>query len=251
METLVPSIVCNNCETEHIASTKYCPGCGQRNELAIREETKKRSIIDTNIKFLSWYSILTVVFLIANALTEDTFEFLFIAAICFAIIDLIFAGLQSDVWRLFNIKSLRPFPAIVVVFTCIFSGFVVSYSVDKVNMALFQETTGYMHLFSNFDNPIIYAILLIAVFPAIFEELAFRGFVYNNLQKISGKSSALWGSTFLFAIIHLSLFSLFWIIPFGFILATLRRKYDTLWYGILGHFTHNTTIIVIEYYYLF
>jgi hypothetical protein len=30
----------------------------------------------------------------------------------------------------------------------------------------------------------------------------------------------------------------------------LRMKYNTLWYGMIGHFTYNLTIVLIDYFHL-
>jgi uncharacterized protein len=94
-------------------------------------------------------------------------------------------------------------------------------------------------------------MIFVAVFPALFEELAFRGFVYNSINNLVGSKSAIWGSAFLFALVHFSLLSLVWLLPFGLLLAYFRNKYSSLLYGIIGHFTHNALVILIEYYQIF
>ena len=65
--------------------------------------------------------------------------------------------------------------------------------------------------------------------PAIFEELGFRGFLLSNLLKITEVDQAVYVSAFLFAIIHLSFISLFWLIPFALFLGFTRIKEQTIW----------------------
>lgn len=38
-----------------------------------------------------------------------------------------------------------------------------------------------------------------------------------------------------------------WLVPGGLIFAFMRMKYNTLWYGIVGHFTYNFVITVLDF----
>ena len=82
--------------------------------------------------------------------------------------------------------------------------------------------------------------------PAIFEELGFRGFLLSNLLKITEVDQAVYVSAFLFAIIHLSFISLFWLIPFALFLGFTRIKEQTIWYGVIFHFTFNCTSEILS-----
>jgi membrane protease YdiL (CAAX protease family) len=90
-------------------------------------------------------------------------------------------------------------------------------------------------------------VIMTCVSPAIFEEIAFRGFMFENLQALASSKEAVYISAILFGIMHLSFISLLWLIPLGIIFAMLRVKYNTLWYGIIGHFIYNFTITVLEF----
>ena len=88
----------------------------------------------------------------------------------------------------------------------------------------------------------------IALVPALFEELAFRGILYNYLGSFLDGHLTVMVTAFVFAAIHLNFFSLIWLVPFGVLIATLRRKYNTLWYGIIFHFVFNITACLFDLY---
>lgn len=245
----VPSqVICSYCDHAQIESFKFCTNCGKRNISFYKSELLEDKHHKVNLRLLSIYAIFSIVLLIIAAFTENTLEVLIVWTASFAAIDIVFATIQPSVWELLRVDQVRLIPLLSIILICLCSGFVVSFSMDYINMALFQETTQYIHLFEHLENSLLIAILIIAVFPAIFEELAFRGFVFSNLQVIGGKQSAIWGSTFLFALVHLSLLSFIWLIPFGLLLSYFRKKYSTIIYGIAGHFVHNATVTLIEYY---
>jgi membrane protease YdiL (CAAX protease family) len=91
------------------------------------------------------------------------------------------------------------------------------------------------------------ATLFIAVQPAIFEEITFRGFLFNNLKQVSGGPSAVYITGFVFGMMHLALISLLWLVPIGLAFGYLRNKYNTLWYGVIGHFTYNFIIVMNDF----
>ncbi len=90
-------------------------------------------------------------------------------------------------------------------------------------------------------------VLLLAVFPAICEELVFRGIIYNGLRQ---KMSAKWAivvSAAMFAFIHFSIYKTFYQLILGAILGLLVYYTGTIFYGMIFHFVNNFTIILVEY----
>lgn len=188
-----------------------------------------------------------IALLLASGFQEETLEFTIFSTIGFAIVDLIFSFLQISVWKLFW-KRISFQLILLMVALGIMTSTVVSVSMDGLNMLLFDEKYEYMPVFYASGQPLLLAIIIVAVFPALFEELAFRGFVFNNLDHLLGRKSAIWASAFLFGMVHFSLISLIWLVPFGIVLAYFRDRYETLTYGCVLHFSHNATAILIEYY---
>ncbi len=95
------------------------------------------------------------------------------------------------------------------------------------------------------SHPYIFALLSIAVFPAITEELAFRGILFAQLERLTSREASILVTGFLFAWTHFSFVSLVWLVPAGLFFGWMRARYRTIWYGVLCHFAHNATIVLI------
>lgn len=90
-------------------------------------------------------------------------------------------------------------------------------------------------------------LFLLAILPAIFEELVFRGIIYNSLrQKFSLKISIL-VSAIMFALIHFSIYKTFFQFILGTMLGILVYLTGTIVYGIVFHFINNASIVLINY----
>ena len=106
--------------------------------------------------------------------------------------------------------------------------------------------------FSNLSLPInnfgwlLVNILLLAVLPAIFEELIFRGIIFNGLRK-----KGLWFATLVsalsFSLMHLSVWQFVYPFVVGVILALLLEKTGSIVYGMIVHFCNNLIVLIISY----
>ncbi|MEQ8626387.1 type II CAAX endopeptidase family protein [Ekhidna sp.] len=243
-------IYCHVCKSEQLVDYKFCVSCGAKNLSFFKDKVTADNDYSDNLRMLSIYSAIIVVALIINLIFGTTVEFFVGLTIAFAIIDLIFAFAQPIVWNSV-FRPVNPKPLFWIVPSFVASGIIISILVDNINFLLFDEQalSGYTFLFIDTTYPLLYSIIFVGVFPAIFEELAFRGFLFNNLKKIAGINSAIWGSAFLFALMHFSLIGIIWIFPFGLILAQIRKHHSTILYGVAAHFIHNTTVVAIEYFF--
>lgn len=137
--------------------------------------------------------------------------------------------------------------ALILIVAPTFS-FLVTNSVTWLNQALGNEDISMFDTLYDAPNPLLYAIIFTAVFPAIFEELAFRGVVFSRGKGVFSLKQSIWLSSILFTFLHLSYLSFVWILPFAWVLGYLRARYRTVFYGIVIHFLHNFTAVVLEYY---
>lgn len=144
-------------------------------------------------------------------------------------------------WRNFSILKLFAYCALAVI-----GSFVVSSIVGWLNHTLFSKELSYYAFYKANKYGKELMIFFVAVMPAIFEELGYRGFVLEKLLLIVDRKQAIFITAFLFAIMHMSFISLFWLIPFALLLAYIRVKENTLWYGVLIHFCFNFTVCIIE-----
>jgi membrane protease YdiL (CAAX protease family) len=93
-----------------------------------------------------------------------------------------------------------------------------------------------------------WSILIVCVMPAIFEELAFRGFIQTSLARVLGDRDAIFASALMFAILHLSMVSIPHLLVLGIALAVLRLKTKSLYPGMVLHFSHNFLVVLSEHF---
>jgi len=89
-------------------------------------------------------------------------------------------------------------------------------------------------------------ILFFCVFPAILEEIAFRGLVQHWLQIAIRPLRAMVLASFLFMVLHFSIISAPYLFGVGMLLGWVRWKTGSLYPSILIHFLHN--LIVLEFF---
>lgn len=93
----------------------------------------------------------------------------------------------------------------------------------------------------------IFNLILIAVLPALGEELFFRG----TLQKIIGErwniKIAIWITAIIFSIIHLQFYGFFPRMLLGAFFGYLLLWSGNLWYSVLAHFINNAVAVIFYY----
>jgi len=108
---------------------------------------------------------------------------------------------------------------------------------------------GEIRMIESFESarwPLWSAIVMIGVEPAVFEEIAFRGIIYQRLQRVGGPREALVVQAAMFSIIHLlpAVFISHFVI--GLTLGWLRQRTGSLLPGMITHFVYNTVLVFIE-----
>lgn len=87
-------------------------------------------------------------------------------------------------------------------------------------------------------------LFAIALMPAIWEEIAFRGLIQDRLRGVVGTTEAIGLTAILFAIIHVQWLSLPYLFLLGVILGILRHCSRSLLPGMVLHGLHNAAIVV-------
>lgn len=80
---------------------------------------------------------------------------------------------------------------------------------------------------------------LMAAYPAIIEELAFRGVIVPCLRRALTDKETIAVSAMMFMMLHLSVPSAPHLLLLGLIAAHLRLRTGSIWPCVLLHFTHN------------
>jgi membrane protease YdiL (CAAX protease family) len=91
-------------------------------------------------------------------------------------------------------------------------------------------------------------ILIIAIIPALGEELLFRGVIQKELSKWSGKVHlSIWITAFLFSAIHLQFLGFFPRFLIGGLLGYMFYWSGSIWLPILAHFVNNGVAVILYY----
>lgn len=112
-----------------------------------------------------------------------------------------------------------------------------------------KELTEYLTRFESIGGLLV-GLLVIAVFPAIGEELVFRGLGQRMLQGLTGSPHAgIWIAAFLFSFIHLQFYGFFPRFLLGALFGYMYYWSGNLWYPIFAHFVNNGFTLIMLYLY--
>jgi membrane protease YdiL (CAAX protease family) len=95
---------------------------------------------------------------------------------------------------------------------------------------------------------LIFNLIMIAVLPAVGEELIFRGIIQRGLLKQFGNPHlAIWLAAILFSAIHLQFFGFVPRMLMGVAMGYLLFWSGNLWYPIIAHLTNNAVSVIIAF----
>ena len=90
---------------------------------------------------------------------------------------------------------------------------------------------------------------MIALLPAISEELLFRGGVQRSFQKMfNNPHVAIWVSAFIFSAIHMQFFGFFPRLILGAAFGYIYLWTGSFWYAMLAHFLNNAYAVCVAWY---
>ena len=240
---------CQVCQADLNPGDIYCGNCGTKRRIdrSKKENESVRQVIIFYITFLIFAVVSYVTYLENNLLlTEIILESIFVLlTLGFSLFDIkgILALYRFDRINWKNLLFALVFP--------IFSAVAVYFGMGLLNELLFFEDYNLFYDYISYDNPFLWAFIFYAILPPIFEELAFRGFLFNKLRDVASANVTILATAFIFALVHFSFISFIWIFPFGIVLGYLRHRFKTLWLGMIVHFIHNLLVVLIEYYYFY
>ncbi|MEI7595727.1 MAG: CPBP family intramembrane glutamic endopeptidase [Bacteroidota bacterium] len=236
---------CSKCQSQNPTKATYCGKCGNILVNSVESQDYNRNVKKISVFFfvlLAYIATINFIELNGNYIQTLLIDFIFAAIILvFYFID------TKSINKLIKFNKPKRLLLIkIIIFAPLFA-ILVSLIAGFLNQSIFDKSQiTYYEQFIDSPAPIFFSILSIGLFPAIFEEIAFRGIVFNELTKITSIKSTIIISAILFTILHLSLLSTLWIFPIGLIFGYFRAKYRSLWYGIIGHFIYNSSIVLIE-----
>ena len=239
---------CEICDKEIKSYHRYCYNCGGYLGFdGMRQSLYKNQALQSAFSFFFIY--LFVCLLVRFTDFFDNYSRLFWIEILLAVITLSYAAV--------NFRNLKPAlifrnVSFIRLTGCIslaaIASVMINITVSKLNISFFRTDAGYYSRYSIYSMPALVMIYSIALNPAIFEELAFRGVIYNYLKSFLDERLVVIVTGFMFAIVHLSLISLFWLVPFGILTGAMRKRFGTIWYGVIFHFTFNLIAVFFDLY---
>lgn len=118
---------------------------------------------------------------------------------------------------------------------------------NAMGMVMEEEFTKQVMALSNLKSwgEFFMAIVIMAFFPALFEEILFRGAVQNLLVRWWRKPLlAIIVTSLLFSLIHMSVFLFLSRVVLGFVLGLMYERSKNLWVNIIAHFLNNTVAVI-------
>lgn len=239
---------CEFCHNEVKGYHRFCYHCGEYLGFdGARINLFNNINLQSAFSFFSIYLITCLLVHFTNIF--DDYSRLFWIEILLAIATLSFVRLNytaiKPVLKFKNFSVLRLIGCIAL---AALASTIINIIVSKMNVSFFGTDGSYYSRYSIFTMPVVVMVYSIALNPAIFEELAFRGVIYNYLNNILDERVVVIITAFMFAIVHMNFISLFWLVPFGLFVGLMRQRFGTIWYGVIFHFTFNLVAIIFDLY---
>lgn len=148
--------------------------------------------------------------------------------------------IKTDWKKLFSIKL--PGIKAILAGICVFAGgFSINLLLSSVLSSIMEESARTVE--TTYDTyltqPFLLIVLVMAVMPAVGEELMFRGFLFGTLKEKSKPFFALLISSLIFGCYHFSLVKLIPTAFLGFLMAMLVYRTGSIFPGMLMHFLNN------------
>lgn len=239
---------CEECNSPAKEHHRFCHNCGafldgEAERIDIFNNTPLRSA------FIFYSLYLFICLLVKYTEWFGNYDRLFWIELLLAGITIVFAiNNRKNIRPLLAFRSFNPLLLGGIILMGIVFSFLVNLLVHELNVSLFHSDVSFYRGYRIYIAPRLLMIYSIALMPALFEELAFRGVLFSYLAEVMDEKLVMIITGFIFAAMHLNFISLIWLIPFGIFLGYLRKTYQTLWYGVIFHFTFNLVACLIDLY---
>lgn len=161
---------------------------------------------------------------------------------------LLFDQVRGDAVRRLRLRPLSLIMAVKVLLVGAIA-WSFTYTASDFILKLVELAGGRMPSLYNdlLEQPFLVAMLLGAVMPAIFEEIAFRGYLFGHLRPLGLRTSIIL-TGLLFGAMHLSVVRLIPLSLLGMIFASAVQRTRSLMASMLMHFLNNGVVIAVTYF---
>ena len=188
------------------------------------------SVITGNMWFMTAYSIVSI--------------------LCYAGIYLVHNKIQKIDFKAINLKfNLKWHTYLIMIVVGVISLFGIQYFISIIDDLLIS--LGY-NMASTSINPTSWgtfflSVFVLAILPAIGEELIFRGIILNGLRTRFNDIASIFISTILFALMHQNLQQLIYPFLLGSIMAWAVVRSGSLISSVIIHFTNNFLVVLLTF----
>lgn len=188
------------------------------------------SVITNNMWFMTAYSIVSI--------------------LCYAGIYLVYNKIQKIDFKAINLKfNLKWHTYLIMIVVGVISLFGIQYFISIIDDLLIS--LGY-NMASTSINPTSWgtfflSVFVLAILPAIGEELIFRGIILNGLRTRFNDIASMFISAILFALMHQNLQQLIYPFLLGSIMAWAVVRSGSLISSVIIHFTNNFLVVLLTF----
>lgn len=188
------------------------------------------SVITDNMWFMTAYSIVSI--------------------LCYVGIYLVYNKIQKIDFKAINLKfNLKWHTYLIMIVVGVISLFGIQYFISIIDDLLIS--LGY-NMASTSINPTSWgtfflSVFVLAILPAIGEELIFRGIILNGLRTRFNDIASIFISAILFALMHQNLQQLIYPFLLGSIMAWAVVRSGSLISSVIIHFTNNFLVVLLTF----
>lgn len=216
-----------------------------------RSEMKKGQLPGVgDVVFLIGITMFLLLYVVTVIQLKVGFWGVLASPITFLSVPLIYAWyMKADMKKLFSIKC----PGILQLlssFVIWIGGYLLIIVVSVGLSFVFQESASNVEeTFGEFlKQPLIALIFVIAIMPAIAEEITFRGFLYGSIRDKTKMLTAMLIVSAIFGIYHMSLIKFFSTGLLGLMLVYVVEKTGSIFCSMFIHFCNNLMSVLIMKY---
>jgi len=237
----VIDVACATCGRPFKAGAAFCAGCGAPRGARPPERGGLRLVLRFYLALLAVQAVVLVYvrWLDGNVLTAVEVASIAMAAITVGVA-LFHRGLVGPAYRTTG-WSWRGYALVLVAAPFVLAA-VVGY-VRGLTELFGPQMARELAEFEGHSTALL--VVVVAIAPPLYEELAFRGLIFGALRETFSVREAIFISGFSFALLHLSLPSLVTHLPLGFYLGWLRHRSGSMWPSTFAHFCHNLGVLVM------
>jgi uncharacterized protein len=230
---------CLACGAPFKPDAAFCASCGRR-----------RGLVDHAITFVIWLYLallaIQVIGLIAGRLDASPFPLTAIATLAMAATTVAVTATRARlVAAPYRRAGFSPLGYALILLAAPIILLAVDAYVDLIVRAFDLTRRDDLAGLEGSSLPSI--LVIIAIAPPLFEELAFRGLMFGALERTLRRSEIYVLTSFAFAILHLSIPSLLTHLPLGLYFCWLRERSGSLWPSTFAHFCHNLGVIILVF----